>query len=347
SSDELQKFYLDFRPLGIDLGLVASNKTGVGHRSFNEANFFMYSSDGLKYNFELDGLKVKTKEITVMSVDETIELASFLYSAGLHGKKIYDKSLNQLDCKTERKDESGYNYLSKKCVQDKFAQIITENLGNLPNLQAALLGYFSATARDDDRGEEEIINNLLTAINEDTNANVVSHGSILSFYAILQYVEAIMTRFDANADRKLDESELMNAFTQTYSGVLHSLVKQTEGENADLYYFYDDIKKKPSEFKKLMKMIEEDTTWLEYYSYKWYLNVDYQAKSYNEKLKSLFLYIIEKGRLPTGKLDPSYLWWLGNRVVSDVTVDRVQLIKSLTLIISELSKLNEAKINQK
>src|SRR5690606_12446492 len=84
TQEEMQAFYMDFRDFGVDLQLFDPRVDNAGHRSFQEANLFTYTGNGLQRLSE-----VSSPRDAMMSYPEGMEYLLFMLSGGAMGRAVY------------------------------------------------------------------------------------------------------------------------------------------------------------------------------------------------------------------------------------------------------------------
>lgn len=204
TEDELQSFYLDFRPLGIDLKFMDPNNFKVGHRAFIEANLFTYGGNGVQ--------PVNTKKPLdhLFTYEEGIEYLSLLTSGALMAHELR-RDLRTV-CADYGVDVYGDPAISRECFKQNLRAKLVPKLWNMPEMQKFLIG-----ASDEvwDKFAEAMMKASLKPLFDQEGkalerGDIVEIGDISSFCVILHYVEVAMTRFDLDKDGFLTNNKNAN-----------------------------------------------------------------------------------------------------------------------------------------
>jgi hypothetical protein len=139
---EMQKFYIDFRDIGIDLALVDKRNTNSGSRAFVEGKLFTSSSTGLNYD-------PANPDAGELSFVEAMEYFAFLYSGGEMARDIYGALA--LKCENGPQDINGLAKVSRACVLREMPAMIGRFMPNMPHLQS-YMGSLSNVASSDYAG---------------------------------------------------------------------------------------------------------------------------------------------------------------------------------------------------
>src|SRR5690606_5568386 len=132
--DELEEFYNTVKPLGVDLRYMDPGKTGVGARTFNEANLFTFNGDGVPAA-DANPLVVDRQEI--MTYTETIELLALLWSAGQVRDRMYYRLVEECTRRhgPGQVDRLGDPKIPRECFYYEFARNQLVDMQNLPLMQ--------------------------------------------------------------------------------------------------------------------------------------------------------------------------------------------------------------------
>jgi hypothetical protein len=210
----MEKFYDDFREIGIDLGFVDPRNVKTGSRVFIEGNLFTYSSDGLMP--EVADIRGK------MSFVETMELLAFLFSGGNLSMKLYD-SLKE-KCTRGPLDLGNREKLDRVCVAAELAGVIDREFGTLPSMKK----YFASLGPLE---REQYVQNLLdTAFNPaNSDKNWVEMSELSTIAVVSHYAEAVMTRFDTDESGTLTNPEIDQA-VELFRGFIKWLAAEKMGK---------------------------------------------------------------------------------------------------------------------
>ncbi len=211
-SSELQRFYQDFRELGIDLKAVDRRNHNTGARAFIEGNLFTYSSDGF-----VDGVDNEKSQLTM---PEMMEFFAFLYSGGEMGQEIYE-SLARV-CGKGPLDLQCRGKISRSCAREHLPSVIDEFVGHMPGLRE-YLSKLPLAARN-----EYIWNLLDMAFTPNSHKDWVENSEFAVLSVILQYAETVFTRFDVNEDGFLTNPELFQA-VPVFEGFIKKFAREKMG----------------------------------------------------------------------------------------------------------------------
>lgn len=245
---EMERFYADFREVGIDLYLVDSRNPNMGGRDFISANLFTYSADGLV----LDQTSPKARLRTV----EAMELFSFLFSGGQMAKDFYAALAER--CAKGPLDLYKREMLLRSCVVEQLPDVFDRFLVSMPDLQQ-FLRIAPAQVR------HSFVRTLLeTAFSPKfSQTQWVEFNELTTLAVVLHYSEAVMTRYDANHDGSLNNAEIDQA-AEVFMGFIKKFAKEKMDQNLSdkqargAFYYILTNKEMPTGFW--------DIAWLSYIS---------------------------------------------------------------------------------
>jgi len=271
TEEELESFYVDFKPLGVDLKFMDPNGDKVGLRAFLEANLFTYLGDGINPPNE------NKPTANLMTFEEGIEYLSFLTSGALMGRELRKKMKNV--CSDIGIDVYGDPAFSRQCFRDHVRSYLISMLTNMPGMKKYL-------AQVNEPKWQIFLEALLKATLK-TESKIMETGDISTFFVILHYVEAIMTRYDVFTDGILTVGEARLAFP-VFNGMIKKLAKNqmdkdlTDMQSQAVLSYILANKCLPMEF---MQQVEAVTN---QYFYNWSYKLD------RTDLAEVFGLIIEK-----------------------------------------------------
>lgn len=202
SRQELQNLYLDIRDLMIAWHLADPREYKTGMRAYLEGNLFTYAANG---NDHLESA-------------ELIQLMAFLKTGGQLGNVLYDSMLPY--CMDATLDVHGKNSLLRGCVQ----RFLSDHLGTMTQNMPGFKKFFNDLDRT---ARMEYVGDLLEAVyTRHSVPEVVESGDVLSLAAVLQYEEAVFTRYNHNRDLELAGAELDEAF-HTFRWLLKNMAEAT------------------------------------------------------------------------------------------------------------------------
>jgi len=249
TSKEMQKFYEDFRGIGIDLQLVDERNANAGARSFLEGNLFTYSADGLV-------LEANTPKARLRFV-ETMELFSFLYSGGQMATDFYNRL--KLVCRAGPLDVNQRPKLARHCVLERLPALLDDTLTNMPELQQYLRVATVPVRHAYARTLLETAFSPSFSVPEWVEVNELSTLAV-----VLHYSEAVMTRYDHNRDGRLDNAEIEEA-AMVFKGFIKKFAKEEKNQNLSdrqakaAFYYILTYREMPAGWT--------DIFWLSYISY--------------------------------------------------------------------------------
>ncbi len=209
SGAEMQKFYEDFRDVGIDLGFVDKRNTNSGSRAFIEGKLFTSSSTGFSYNG-------KGKEST-LSFIEAMEYFAYLFSGGQQAKDIFSQLMTE--CQLGPVDINGLVKVSRGCALARMPVMIEQYLGNMPYLQ----DYLKSSSVSTRSAYSKVI--IDTAYSPTASEpEWIEKNEVSTMAVVVSYAESVMNRFDKNRDGKLENSELEGA-VKNFSGFIKKIGK--------------------------------------------------------------------------------------------------------------------------
>lgn len=214
-SAEMQKFYTDFKTIGVDLGLIDPRNENAGSRSFIEGNLFTYSSDGVQ---DVTGIASQLR------FTEAMELAAYLWSGGMIANRLYEDMskvcpLGPLDVKGQRK-------LDRCCVYAQLPGEFDRLFGNLPGFR----DYFRSRSQV---AQLDYVETLLNGVYSGKNSepNWVEANELSTLAVVMHYAEAVMTRYDTNRDGRLDDVEVKTGALPVFNNLMRKIINETEKTN--------------------------------------------------------------------------------------------------------------------
>lgn len=220
-SHELQAFYVDFRDLGIDLGLIDKRNVNSGNRAFIEGKLFTYSSQGLIYDPDVEGSQGR------LTFVEALEYFAFLYSGGELSEELSDLLAQKCEHGPEN-DINGRPKVLRACAEYHMPEILSGSEAtfffNMPGLQ-----QYVATLRP---VEAHAYGKALldTAKSPASSEEWLERAEVSTMAVVAHYAESVMTRYDRNEDGILDEVEIEDAIP-VFAGFIKKVAKDTQKRN--------------------------------------------------------------------------------------------------------------------
>jgi hypothetical protein len=211
--DEADRFYWDFRSLGVKLGVLDPTSTGAGRKRFKEGKLFTSHAS-------LDKL---------LSLGEGMELFSFLFSSG----KVSNDIMEDLrkNCPTGSEDAHGNVEIEPQCFRARFGSQFATMWDHMPGMVAYYKKLSPANQQAFIRSLEAIGRRVGA-----TESQPVDHFEVEVIVTVLHYVEALFLKNDINRNGTIDLAEAQSAFTLFRSILLQHPAVQANHltEDADL-----------------------------------------------------------------------------------------------------------------
>ncbi len=230
---EVQDFYEDFRLLGEQIHILDPRSPRSGSRSFLEGKLFTYAGHGYE-EFSAD------VQLKYLSLAPGIELFGFLISGGLTSRQLYYELAKPSLCPPQEDypvDIFGDKELKKECIMPYMVEHIQDNLDHLPEWQK----YYRQLSLAE---KNKFLESLLAAAKDpQLDPNWVEKPDLTGMIVVLQYIEAIFTRYDLNGDGILNESEINNAYP-TFRGLIRDMAAQIGRpltSESDVRYVFNHI----------------------------------------------------------------------------------------------------------
>ncbi len=200
SKRETQKFYMDFKPFGESLHIFDPRNCKAGARSFLEGKLFTYTGTGYDETSE-------NPRQRFLSFESGAELLSFLVSGGLEGRSLYADYLQRCQPPDSApQDPFKDSMIEKSCFLGDLSRNLLMRLKGMPRWQA----YFAKLTFED---QLQFVSTLLVSVKDSRTAkDWIEQQEMSSMLVVLQYIEAVFTRFDENLDDVLDDREVQKAY---------------------------------------------------------------------------------------------------------------------------------------
>lgn len=199
NKDEYHRALFDLQPLFIAFKLISSDETGYADAFFRDANLFMPRSDG---NYELSFIElIEYLHFTLGGID-----AGRVFIADLPGECQVSESVFRENC-------FEMNWLKS-----------SHYLAHMPSYYAYFLSRSSVQWQDEMRS--------IVATVRDANSSGMTNSDIYEAFILLQYIEVLMLRFDADASGDFDIAEGLNALPHFETIIKDKLKDIVESEDA-------------------------------------------------------------------------------------------------------------------
>lgn len=217
--EELQEFYLDVRPIGINIGILDPRSQTAGARSFAEGTLFTYTAKGIEFN--------NGKASGKLGVYQGMELASILFSGGQLANRFYSEL-----AKICRKGEPDFNCkpkIERQCVEENLANVIASQAVNMPGVQS-----FLSKASDGVR-HNYAASFLKGAYHpKSSNPQWVEQSELSIMAVVLHYVEVVMTSYDGDHNGILEWQEIEQAMP-TFLGFIEKFSAENKKTKFQLW----------------------------------------------------------------------------------------------------------------
>jgi hypothetical protein len=201
TSEALQAFYLDLKPLGVKVGLMDPRSNTAGSRSFIEANLFTYASNGIGPN-------------ATMSFEEGLMFLSYLWSGSTLSKEVYDEL--RTICGHGPADIRDQEKLDRPCVERELPEALKKAIRTMPGLEKYLN---DATPEQAEQFGQDLI---ASSIGPFSSTQWVERAEIGVMSMIVHYTESVMTRFNLDGDLVLERDEI-NSAIPIFSGFIRAM----------------------------------------------------------------------------------------------------------------------------
>jgi hypothetical protein len=212
--NEFKAFFADVLPIGAELRIFNPYDPTVPDNRFRDANLFLFASDGG----------------TLMTPEESTQLLAFLMSGKQLSNRIHAEIAGV--CPNGPTDFFLYPTIEPNCYRKVLDERFSHFMDHLP-LLAVFYNNLSAAERI------QFEHDLEDAARTSHYSNKVWIGSSDSdaMSALLQYLEAIFSRFDTNLSGTIDKNEAHLAF-QVFKPTLESLTSITDEKELEAVFTY-------------------------------------------------------------------------------------------------------------
>ncbi|MBI4924821.1 MAG: hypothetical protein HY843_02765 [Bdellovibrio sp.] len=261
TEDNLKEFELDFKKIFVDLKFLHPLKEKLYILRFLEANLFTFASYGDQW----------------ISVAEATQLISFMTSAKMFGSRIHNEIYEICAAKGKiLKDDDGHvvldyfnNYgIEQKCYWETLFSSVRASVrdgnktyfSNLPGLNTYIAKYVQGNNNKFDSipfcVELQVVLKQFMELNRvskdrfqwawniagrlDIEKDIIDSSDSETMMGILQYVEALITRFDKDSNGFLDRTEAMAAYPYFQSVIKKLAAKSnvTDPKSLEALYTY-------------------------------------------------------------------------------------------------------------
>jgi hypothetical protein len=178
---EFAAAYQDLRPFLVALGLIEENNTTFGDRVMREANLFTSRGNG----------------DDILNFVEMIEYVHYILSGIDAGKALVTGMKN--DCPVVN------DTVQAPCFRVAFRKYFSDRFAHLP-----LMVAYTTTLSD--KGWANLLKALEKANRDEGASNdPIKVGDIYEMGVLLEYIETVMLRFDADLNGRLDLQEGLSA----------------------------------------------------------------------------------------------------------------------------------------
>jgi hypothetical protein len=261
SLKEFSTFFADIRPLGLELHIFDPNTNNAAFSRFREGDAFTYVSDGNGY----------------LDLSETSTLFAFAISAFRRADRIHDDIASK--CPNQPTgDIYGKQLIDAVCYRSQFygnfatyASGPANTAGYNGHEMDGLVNYFNNA---DPEAKAEFEKDFEVAARDNGYQELVpiDSGDTENFVGIMQYMEAIFTRYDVQSNGWLGPSEADVAFP-VFKNVLEEMGRtlnppqNLNDSTAELVFTYMLAKGEvPSTWDAIWWWVEKVLPWTDYKS---------------------------------------------------------------------------------
>ncbi len=232
---EVESAFQNLKPIFVEMGLLDKSNTGFATSRFMEANIFVPHADGN----------------STASFTEIADLVGMIMS-GLNINTMLREQLVK-DCFDRGVEVTDNSLVNLSCVRSTYKEA-------MPQAMSATPEYLAFTRKASKDEWAYFMNNVFKAAGYVPNSkNMAKMGDIALTPHVIQYIEMIFTRFDANRDGFISTEEGIKAFP-TFKGILKDLAKDQlesgrlkESDLLDVFTFILRYGKPPESLKELAR----------------------------------------------------------------------------------------------
>jgi hypothetical protein len=201
---EMQSFFADFKPLLENLGMIMPGNTNFATNRFLEANLFLPSSDGSDYLNLREGTQLLTMVFSGLEVNKQAE--------DQMGVQCLVPNANELT-PPEKIESSPSDKMNIDCVVRFYWDHYQEVFSNLPEMTRFLKTLTPIQFHD-------FMFRMIKATGwKETPARIAFRADTSLLPHIMQYLEAVVLRYDADKNGILDDNEAEVALP-VYAGLI-------------------------------------------------------------------------------------------------------------------------------
>ncbi len=205
TENQVTRLYKDATPIFESMGLLNPKDIDFAKNRFLEANLFLPSSNG-------DSL---------LNFTEAIQIAQYMWSGVLRHAAFSSSLRSECPIKTDKKAKV---YVDKECWAKKNKEHLSTVLLEMPNA-------YRVYSKLDDISFLPVIFSVLKATGWKDKGPWVSEDDYSLVPHLLQYIEAIMFRFDHDNDNQLNTVEAMEAYPVFRATLKKFAPKGVDGES--------------------------------------------------------------------------------------------------------------------
>lgn len=276
---DAQKAYADLKPVAVSFGLIDKSNMTFADSRFREANMFVPHANGDQ----------------VLSFQEGVDLVGMIWS----GINIHSTLKDQLvakgtanavttSCLPKNVEITSDTLVSVDCVMKTYYRVVPSLMSGMPNY----VKYMSSISESEWNGY--FMNVLKSAGYVPNDQKLAKMGDVQLVPHVIQYIEMIFAKYDADNDGILRVPEALEAFPVFRSIIKQFADGQVKDKNLDAIFMYILHKGRPPE-----------SIWEKLYYKSWEGKPEYWTVSESRsKLAQILGYIADQLSKPAVKQDP-------------------------------------------
>ncbi len=199
---ELRKFFIDFNPIGEDMGWLARTDGRAlveGEAEFMAANMLIPSTKGFNQDWSQE---------EYLTSNEIVEYIAYAFSFGFSLKEVNEAVWKA--CGEKEEDASADfipedSYYPVECVRKNLFSILKGQMYNMPDLQKNMMEM--------DEGQQNGLVEALIHISFETkweyeHVTYLTKSHLKNIVMAVYFVETTINRYDLNGDSVLDNEEI-------------------------------------------------------------------------------------------------------------------------------------------
>ena len=224
---ELRNFFIDFNPIGVDMGWLArtdGRALAEGEAEFMAANMLIPVTKGFNQDWSQEEYLIS---------NEIVEYIAYAFSFGFSLKEVNEAVWKVCGEKEESAsaDILKEAYYSISCVRENLFSVIKETMYNMPDLQQAM----AEMSEEQKNGfVEALIHISFETKWEYGRATNLTKNHLKNIVMAVYFVETTINRYDLNGDSVLGNEEIWFGFPNFKGYLSRVLIHLLCWDNDDL-----------------------------------------------------------------------------------------------------------------